>query len=164
MQTGERICAECGRHVWSDDRYCPSCGTAFTGSPPRYEPGRQLPGFRRPVAPPAREASDGAWTEEPREGALARSPEFGRRFFAELFRRFPDAAAVTTFQRWSVQPDDVYAAVNLPGMSFTVQIDPDLEYVIVSAGDASAEFGDWAGDQVRPALEYVTELAGGERP
>jgi hypothetical protein len=44
MQTGERICASCGRQVLTEDRYCPSCGTAFVGSPPRFEL-RQMPGF-----------------------------------------------------------------------------------------------------------------------
>jgi hypothetical protein len=44
MQTGERICAACGRHVMTEDRYCPSCGTAFIGAPPRFEL-RHMPGF-----------------------------------------------------------------------------------------------------------------------
>jgi hypothetical protein len=108
-------------------------------------------------------APGGTWADESREDALARSPEFGRRFLAGLFRRFPGADEATTFRRWSVQPEDVYAVVRVGGLEFTVQIDPDLEYVIVLTDSANAEFGDWDGDQVRPALDYVTELLGGER-
>jgi RNA polymerase subunit RPABC4/transcription elongation factor Spt4 len=25
----EKVCAACGRRVWSDDHYCPGCGIAF---------------------------------------------------------------------------------------------------------------------------------------
>ena len=41
-----------------------------------------------------------------------------------------------------------------------VQIDPDLEYLIVWDGHARAEFGDWDGDQVAPALEFMAGLLG----
>ena len=41
----EKLCAACGRRVWSDDRYCPGCGTAFAGAPARVERGTGLPGF-----------------------------------------------------------------------------------------------------------------------
>jgi hypothetical protein len=41
----ERVCAECGRRVSSDDRYCPGCGIAFAGAPERAERGASLPGF-----------------------------------------------------------------------------------------------------------------------
>lgn len=40
----EKVCAECGRHVWSTDSYCPGCGVAFGGAP-RVERGATLPGF-----------------------------------------------------------------------------------------------------------------------
>jgi hypothetical protein len=115
------------------------------------------------VAPAADRGADRAWTAESRDDALARAPEFGRRFFAGLFGRFPETAAATTFRRWSVQPEDVYGLVRVGGLEFTVQIDPDLEYVIVATESANAEFGDWTGDQVGPALEYVEGLVGGAR-
>ena len=41
----EKVCAACGRAVWSDDRYCPGCGIAFAGAPSRVERGSTLPGF-----------------------------------------------------------------------------------------------------------------------
>ena len=41
----ERICAHCGRRVWADDRYCPSCGVAFAGAPAPVERSAALPGF-----------------------------------------------------------------------------------------------------------------------
>ena len=41
----EKVCAACGRHVWSDDRYCPGCGVAFGSAPARVERGTTLPGF-----------------------------------------------------------------------------------------------------------------------
>ena len=40
----ERVCAACGRRVWSNDLYCPGCGVAFGGAP-RVERGATLPGF-----------------------------------------------------------------------------------------------------------------------
>ncbi len=107
---------------------------------------------------PRREATGGEWTEEAREEALARAPEFGRRFFDEAFARIPALADAVTFLRWSTQPDDIYAVVELPG--FSVQIDPALEYVIVWTATPHAEFGDWSGDQVEPALALVAEILG----
>ena len=109
---------------------------------------------------PRRGTTGGAWTEEARGEAQARAPEFGRRFFDEAFARFPAAAGATAFLRWSTQPDDVYAVVDLPDHGFTVQIDPALEYVIVWTATTRAEFGDWCGDQVEPALALVTEIVG----
>ena len=41
----EKVCAACGRRVWSDDRYCPGCGIAFGGAPARVERSAALPGF-----------------------------------------------------------------------------------------------------------------------
>jgi len=41
----EKVYAACGRRVWSHDRYCPGCGTAFAGAPARVERGTSLPGF-----------------------------------------------------------------------------------------------------------------------
>ena len=40
-----KICADCGRRITSDDRYCPGCGVAFGGAPARIDPGHMLPGF-----------------------------------------------------------------------------------------------------------------------
>ena len=71
-------------------------------------------------------------------------PAFGRAFFARLFAEFPSLAAEAVFRRWSVQPDDVYATFG----RFVIQIDPDLEYIIVSGGGRSGEYGDW-GDNDR---------------
>ena len=44
MPPVEKVCAACGWHVWSNDRYCPGCGIAFGGAP-RVERGATLPGF-----------------------------------------------------------------------------------------------------------------------
>jgi hypothetical protein len=41
----EKVCAACGRRVWSDDHYCRACGIAFAGAPERVERGTSLPGF-----------------------------------------------------------------------------------------------------------------------
>jgi len=41
----EKVCSACGRRVWADDRYCPSCGVAFGGVPGRVEGQPALPGF-----------------------------------------------------------------------------------------------------------------------
>ena len=41
-----RICANCGRRVTTDDRYCAGCGVAFAGAPQRADPGPKLPGFQ----------------------------------------------------------------------------------------------------------------------
>ncbi len=43
--TEPRICADCGRQVFTDDRYCPSCGVAFAGAPARVDRSLTLPGF-----------------------------------------------------------------------------------------------------------------------
>ena len=107
---------------------------------------------------PRRGSTSGVWTEEAREQALARALGFGRRFFAALFERFPSVAPATDFLRWSTQPDDVYAVVDLPDGGFAVQIDAALEYVVVWTADQQAEFGDWDGDQVEPALAFVAEI------
>ena len=40
-----RICADCGRPVSTDDRYCAGCGVAFAGAPARVDHSRALPGF-----------------------------------------------------------------------------------------------------------------------
>lgn len=40
-----RICAACGRQVWTTDRYCPGCGVAFGAAPARGYAGNTLPGF-----------------------------------------------------------------------------------------------------------------------
>ena len=43
---GLKICAQCGRHVAPDDRYCSSCGVAFDGIPATVERTPMLPGFQ----------------------------------------------------------------------------------------------------------------------
>jgi hypothetical protein len=106
-------------------------------------------------------STSGEWTEEAREQALARAPGFGRRFFAELVERFPQASGAAVFLRWSVQPADIYAVVDLPDGGFVVQVDPDLEYLVVWTAGERAEFGDWDGDQVEPALALVAEILSG---
>ena len=68
-------------------------------------------------------STSGEWTEEAREEALARAPGFGRRFFTELVVHFPQASGAAVFLRWSVQPGDVYAVVDLPDGGFAVQVD-----------------------------------------
>ena len=73
----------------------------------------------------------GTWADEPAADALARTPAFGRRFFAAVFAEFPALAAAARFLRWSVQPGDVYAVFGWPGGGAGAQIDPDLEYIIV---------------------------------
>ena len=115
-----------------------------------------------PEHDPRAGSSMGDWAEEAREEALARAPGFGRRFFAGLADRFPAAAEAAVFLRWTVQPGDVYAVVGLPDGGFGVQIDPDLEYIIVRTAGERAEFGDWAGDQVEPALAFVAEILAGD--
>jgi len=107
---------------------------------------------------PRLSATSGTWTVEARDDALARAPAFGRRLFAGLFERFPDLRPAVAFLRWSEQPDDVYAVFELPNGGFAVQVDPDLEYLIVWDAGERAEFGDWDGDQVVPALAFVAEL------
>ena len=116
-----------------------------------------------PAWDPRATSTGGDWAEEAREEALARAPGFGRRFFAELAARFPQASGAAVFLRWSVQPGDVYAVVDLPDGGFAVQVDPDLEYLIVWTASERAEFGDWDGDQVEPALAFVAEILAGSR-
>jgi hypothetical protein len=41
-----RICAECGRRVSTDDRYCSGCGVSFAGAPARAERSPTLPGLQ----------------------------------------------------------------------------------------------------------------------
>lgn len=108
-------------------------------------------------------SASGVWTEEAREEALARAPWFGRRFFTGLAARFPQASGAAVFLRWSVQPGDVYAVVDLPDGGFAVQVDPDLEYLVVWTAAERAEFGDWEGDQVEPALAFIAEILAGSR-
>ena len=112
-----------------------------------------------PAHDPRQWATAGAWSEEPPGAALARTPPFGRRFFADLFARRPDLRPAARFLRWSVQPDDVYAVFDWPGGGAGVQLDAALEYVIVWGPDGvPAEFGDWGADQVPPAVGYLLQL------
>jgi len=115
-----------------------------------------------PEHDPRAGSSGGVWAEEAREEALARAPGFGRRFFAGLADRFPAASDASVFLRWSVQPRDVYAVVGLPADGFGIQIDPDVEYIIVWTAGERAEFGDWDGDQVEPALAFAAEILAGD--
>lgn len=106
---------------------------------------------------PRRRALAGSWAVESRDAALARTPEFGRRFFRAVFAEFAEAAEVR-FLRWSEQPGDVYAVFDLPGGGAGAQIDPDLEYIIVWGADGQAEYGDWGADQVPPAVHHLRRL------
>jgi hypothetical protein len=96
--------------------------------------------------------TSGSWTVESEAAAFARVPPFGLRFFQSLSRDFSAMVAVEYFLRWSEQPEDVYAVVGLPSGGFSVQIDPVLEYIILTEEDGSAEYGNWECDQVEPAL------------
>jgi len=100
----------------------------------------------------------GTWTEESVATALARTPEFGKRFFDAVFREFPAVAAGVKFLRWSEQPDDLYAVFTWPGVGAGAQIDPALEYIIVWGVDGQAEYGDWGEDQVPPAVDHIRQL------
>ena len=54
----------------------------------------------------------GQWYSQPQDIALADTPEFSQRFFAEVFKEFPTLATSVVFLRWSVQPDHLYAVFN----------------------------------------------------
>lgn len=41
----DKICANCGRHVSTEDRYCAGCGVTFAGAPVRMDRSRTIPGF-----------------------------------------------------------------------------------------------------------------------
>jgi len=110
---------------------------------------------------PRRWQVSGTWTAEPAADALARTASFGRRFFAAVFGEFPGLAAGAAFLRWSEQPADVYALLDLPRGQAGVQIDPDLEYIVVWGSDGQAEYGNWGADQVPPAVEHIRQLASG---
>jgi hypothetical protein len=100
----------------------------------------------------------GCWVVESAATAFARLPPFGLRFFEALSRDFTTIATVSCFLRWSEQPDDVYAVIDLPCGGFGIQIDPHLEYIILTDASGVAEYGDWDGDQVEPALAHVRSL------
>jgi hypothetical protein len=103
----------------------------------------------------------GTWVVEDKATALARTPEFGRRFFSEVSVRVPQLIPHAVFLRWASQPEDVYVVFPLPECGIGVQIDPDMEYVIVWGTEAVAEFGDWGGDQADSAIDFVAELVTG---
>jgi hypothetical protein len=113
---------------------------------------------------PRRWAVTGSWAVEPRDAALARIPEFGMRFFEALFSEFPELAPLTSFLRWSEQPEDVYAVCETAHGGVGVQIDPDLEYIIVWGAGGQAEYGDWGHGQVAPAIDHTRRLIKGECP
>ena len=100
----------------------------------------------------------GTWTVESRADAVARTTPFGQRFFAAIFAEFPILCNATNFLRWSVQSEDVYALFEWPGGGCGVQIDPNFEYIIVWGAGGQAEYGDWDGDQVPPAVDHVRRL------
>jgi len=92
---------------------------------------------------------------QPQDIALAATPEFSQRFFAEVFKEFPALATSVVFLRWSVQPDHPYAVFNFSSGGFCVQIDPGLEYIIVWGAGEHGEYGDWMGDRLASALDHV---------
>ena len=102
----------------------------------------------------------GQWYSQPQDIALADTPEFSQRFFAEVFNKFPALAASVVFLRWSVGPDDLYAVFNFSSGGFCVQIDPGLEYIIVWGAGEHGEYGDWMGDgdRLASALDHVRTL------
>lgn len=105
-------------------------------------------------------APHGEWTPEAAIEAADRMPGFARMFFARLFDAFPELKTEVVFHRWSEQPDDVYAFFDYPP-GFTIQIDPYLEYVIVSGRDSRGEHGDWGGnDRTQDAPAHVREILG----
>ena len=93
------------------------------------------------------------------DAALARTPAFGQRFFAEMFRQLPALSANVTFLQWSTQPEHVWAFFDVSGGGFGGQVDPGLEYLIVWGPGGTAEYGSWEGeDQVPPAIDHVRTL------
>ena len=110
---------------------------------------------------PRRRHVSGTWTAEPAADALARTPPFGRRFFAAVFAEVPALAAGAVFLQWSEQPGDVYAVFDWPGSQAGVQIDANLEYIIVWGRDGQAEYGNWGADQVPPAVDHICQLVSG---
>jgi hypothetical protein len=72
-----------------------------------------------------------------------------------MFGQFPALATNVVFVRWSKQPEDIWAFFDVTGGGFGVQVDPGLEYLIVWAPGGQAEYGDWDGDQVAPAIAHV---------
>ena len=95
---------------------------------------------------------------EPAELALARTPRFGLSFFEAVWMRFPQAQDEAVYLRWSLQPGDVYCLWDEFGGGVGAQIDSDLEYLIVWNRVESAEFGDWNGDQLETAVQYLSSL------
>ncbi|MEG5036055.1 hypothetical protein [Microcoleus sp. AT3-D2] len=104
--------------------------------------------------------TQGLWYSQPQDIALADTPEFSQRFFAEMFKEFPTLATNVVFLRWSVQPDHLYAIFNFSSGGFGVQIDPGLEYIIVWGAGEHGEYGDWMGDgdRLASALDHVRTL------
>lgn len=112
-----------------------------------------------PAHDPRSWGTAGTWSDERRDDALARTPPFGRRFFAGLFGRRPDLQPGARFLRWSEQPEDVYVVLDRPGGGAGVQLDAALEYVIVWGADGvPAEYGDWGADPVPPAVAHLLSL------
>jgi hypothetical protein len=105
--------------------------------------------------------TEGQWYSQLQDIALADTPEFSQRFFAEVFNEFPALAANVVFLRWSVQPEHLYSVFNFSSGGFGVQIDPGLEYIIVWGAGEHGEYGDWMGDgddRLASALDHVRTL------
>ena len=89
--------------------------------------------------------TEGQWYSQPQDIALADTPEFSQRFFAEVFKEFPALATSVVFLRCSVGPDHPYAVFNFSSGGFCVQIDRQLEYIYVWGAGEHGEYGDWMG-------------------
>jgi hypothetical protein len=64
----------------------------------------------------------GQWYSQPQDIALADTPEFSQRFFAEVFKEFPTLATSVVFLRWSVGPDHLYAVFNFSSGGFACRL------------------------------------------
>jgi hypothetical protein len=106
------------------------------------------------------------WLVEPSDIALDRAPSYARRFFNSLFEEFPVLVDNVAFDRWSEQPDDLYAFFTASRGEFAVQVDAALDYIIVWGSDHKGEYGDWDGEELQisralaHARDAVNELWG----
>lgn len=103
----------------------------------------------------------GEWTAEDEAAALARCPAVGLEFFSRLGDVHPRVRGALVFLHWQGQPDDVYAVYDAPH-GFTVQIDPDMDYVIIGNGSSHGEYAQWGPDDdpVASALAHVALILG----
>ncbi len=114
--------------------------------------------IRNTAVDPTRDGP-GEWAAEAEASALARCPAIGREFFARLGDVHPEVRAALVFLRWRGQPDDVYAVHDAPD-GFTVQVDPDMDYVIVGSASSHGEYARWRPDDdpVADALAHVGRI------